>query len=236
MRTSGESGGRWLRRAVRYGTYVALGGAAGVAAYRRWLRPMHQRWGASDAEVAARMPGDDLVRDPMEVTTRAVTVDAGPEHIWPWLLQMGYRRGGLYSYDWIDRLIGALDRDSAAEVLPQFQELKKGDVVPYAAGTEMTVEELVPQRALVLAYRGEGAEVSQCFGLSPIDGSHTRLVLRVRARLGRTAASFANAAVIEPAEFFMVRRQLLGIQERAEALARRGRAERALPVGIPAPS
>jgi hypothetical protein len=75
------------------------------------------------------MPGDALIPDPTDLSMQAVTVNAPPEDIWPWLVQIGYQRGGLYSYDWLDRLFGYLDRPSATRILPEFQRLAVGDEI-----------------------------------------------------------------------------------------------------------
>ena len=86
----------WLGLAVG-----ALGILTVLAAYRRWIQPWQHRWGATDAEVRRAMPGDDLIPDAAS-TTRAITIAAPAEQVWPWLVQLGYGRGGWYSYDWID--------------------------------------------------------------------------------------------------------------------------------------
>ena len=92
---------------------------------RRWFG----RWGATPDDLTRVMPGDALIANPTHSATHAVTVDAPPEDIWPWLVQMGYQRGGLYSIDWLDRLFGFLDRPSANRVLPEFQILNVGDTI-----------------------------------------------------------------------------------------------------------
>lgn len=134
-----------------------LGKAVGVlalaAAYwfpvRRWLR----QWGTTPEERAREMPGDALIPDATDVSMQAVTVDARPEDIWPWLAQIGYQRGGLYSYDWLDRLFGFLDRPSATRILPEFQHLAVGDKIPWSrSGMKMTVGVVEPPRALALTY------------------------------------------------------------------------------------
>ena len=99
------------------------------------------------------MPGDALIANPTEMSMQAVTVNAPPEDIWPWLVQIGYQRGGLYSYDWLDRLFGFLDRPSTTRILPEFQQLAVGDKIPWGpAGTELTVGVLEPQGTLALSY------------------------------------------------------------------------------------
>jgi hypothetical protein len=96
---------------------IVIAGAAALAVYLLWIRPWYLRWGATDAEVERAMPGDEEIENPTHVTTRAVTIKARPAEIWPWLVQMGYQRGGMCSYDGIDRLLGILDRPSADRIL-----------------------------------------------------------------------------------------------------------------------
>ena len=107
--------------------------AALVAIYWFVGRPGFASWGATGAALARTMPGDIGIVDPADANYRAtlaITIAARPEHIWPWLVQMGYRRGGLYSYDWLDRVFGYLDRPSATSLLPEFQRLNAGDEIP----------------------------------------------------------------------------------------------------------
>lgn len=188
--------------------------------YVALVRPWHSHWGATDAEVSRAMPGDALVRDPIEVTTRAITVNAWPVHIWPWLAQMGKGRGGLYSYDWLDRVAGVLDAPSSQTILPGFQTLKPGDTIPVGNGPGWPVAIAEPNKLLLLDIRQEGAHVTWAFGLEPSTATTTRLVIRVRARLPRSWRLPLLIAVLDPAEFLMVRRQLLGLRDRAERLAR----------------
>ena len=86
---------------------------------RRWMG----QWGSTPEERARVMPGDAVIPHANHVETQAVTVNAPPSDIWPWLVQIGSRRGGLYSYDWLDRLFGFLERPSASRILPEFQNL-----------------------------------------------------------------------------------------------------------------
>jgi len=101
-----------------------LGGLA--AAYIGVIRPRQMRWGATDEEAARTLPYDDLVTNPTWSLTRAVTVEVTPEEIWPWLVQIGVTRAGWYSYDWLDNL----GKPSAQRILPQFQQVAVGDLVP----------------------------------------------------------------------------------------------------------
>jgi hypothetical protein len=165
------------------------------------------------------MVGDSAAADPTYAVTLAITIDAPPECIWPWLLQLGYRRGGLYSYDWLDRLFGYLDRPSADHVLPEFQHLEVGDEIPLGRGAGFPVTAIEPNRALVMSGKGDGFTWVWQFGLYPLDTSRTRLVTRNAARAPGGVGSWLVMRAIEPAAFLMTRRMLFGLKRRAEALA-----------------
>jgi hypothetical protein len=181
---------------------------------RQWM----SRWGATASDRVRVMAGDSLLVDPTYSGTMAVSVDAPPEDIWPWLVQIGYQRGGLYSYDWLDRLFGYLDRPSATCILPEFQDLAVGDEIPLGRGPSWPVAVVEPRRALVLDMRNMGGfDWVWQFGLYGIDEKRTRLVSRSSVRTSTVWARLFTYA-IEPAGFLMTRRMLLGIKERAEAL------------------
>lgn len=180
---------------------------------RRWF----SRWGTTPEDLARVMPGDALIANWTQTATQAVTVNARPEDIWPWLVQMGHRRGGLYSYDWLDRLFGFLDRPSATRILPEFQQLSVGDSI-FLGREELTVAVLEPPRALALSYRARGMEWVWQFGIYPLDDQRTRLVSRGIERIPNTVVAWLGMRIMEPAAFIMTRRMLLGVKERAERL------------------
>ena len=181
---------------------------------RRWM----SRWGATRRDLRRVMAGDDLLGDPTYSGTMAISINAPPEDIWPWLVQIGYQRGGLYSYDWLDRLFGFLDRPSATRILPEFQHLAVGDGIPVGRGPSWPVAVVEPRHALVLDMRNMGAlDWVWQFGLYRVDDQRTRLVTRSRVRT-RTVWARLLTYAIEPAGFLMTRRMLLGFKERAEAL------------------
>jgi len=181
---------------------------------RRWMN----QWGATPSDLVRVMAGDNLLPNATYSGTMAVVVDAPPERIWPWLVQMGYQRGGLYSYDWLDRLFGYLDRASATRILPEFQQLAVGDSIPLGRGPSWPVAVLDPNRALVLDMRNmSGLDWVWQFELCPVDGTRTRLISRSRVRAHAVWARALTHA-IEPAGFLMTRRMLLGLKQRAEAL------------------
>ena len=188
---------------------------------RRWM----SRWGAKSSDLTRVMAGDGLLPNPTYAGTMATIVNARPEDIWPWLVQIGYQRGGLYSYDWLDRLFGYLDRPSARRILPEFQNLAVGDQIPLGRGPSWPVAVVEPNRALVLDMRNTGAfDWVWQFGLYAVDQNQTRLVSRSCVRVRSVWARLVTY-VIEPAGFLMTRRMLIGVRQRAEALgdARGGR-------------
>jgi hypothetical protein len=195
---------------------LAVGLAAG--AYPLLLRRRCLTWGATRDEVTRPLPGDDLLATPDMVSTRAITIDAPPSAIWPWLVQMGSDRGGAYTYDWIENLFG-LNMHSASTVLPQFQDVKVGDTFPLGkGGSQLHVDILEPEHSLV--FRFDGANWIWSFNLVPENGS-TRLVSR--NRIATPNASVAkrafNALLMEPGSLVMERKMHNGIKQRAEELA-----------------
>ena len=172
------------------------------------------------ADFARTMPGDGIIANPTHSAMDAVTINAPPDDIWPWLVQIGYQRGGLYSYDWLDRLFGFLDRPSANRILPEFQHLAVGDIIHLGPRQELTVAALEPGRALALRYDGRGFEWVWQFGLYPLDKARTRLVTRGTERYEKNIGTWLFMCVVKPAAFIMTRRMLLGLKQRAEMLRR----------------
>ena len=181
---------------------------------RRWFG----HWGTTPDELIRPMAGDAIVPNPTHWATHAVTIEAPPGDIWPWLVQMGYQRGGLYSYDWLDRLFGILDRASADEVLPAFQQIAVGDTIRLGPREELTVAALQEKRALVLRYSAHQFEWVWQFGLYPLNEQRTRLITRGTERYKNTVGAWLFMRVMEPAAFVMTRKMLLGVKQRAEAL------------------
>jgi hypothetical protein len=187
-----------------------------------WLlgRPWHIRWGATEAEIDQPLPGDEIVKHPRNWSTRAITIHAPAAVVWPWLLQIGQGRGGLYSYDWLENLAGC-DIHTADRIIPEFQQLQVGDKVrlgpdgyPFFA-----VAAIEPGRALVLGGNPDprAGNHSWVFFLDPIDETTTRLIVRSRGDYPPTVGNFVIWRVItEPLQFVMERKMLLGIKQRAD--------------------
>jgi hypothetical protein len=204
---------------------TALAAAGGIA-FTSVVRPWYQRWGATDEEVARPMPLDERVPNPTMQTTMAITINARPEAIWPWLVQVGDPpRAGYYSYTWIEKVVG-LDIQNAGRILPQFQSVEIGQALD-RNGT-MVVQAVNPGRSLVLG-PPDSIEELKCtwaFALYPIDARSTRLVTRVRARwsyrqIMRTMPPYAWPMwlLIDPGAFIMERKMLKEIERLAEAHA-----------------
>ena len=146
--------------------------AAEVLVYLAW-RPRMLRWGATDREATEPLPGDDLEPTPLTQSTRAITIEAPPEQVWPWIVQMGSDRAGFYTHEWVERPLGIhyLDGHSATRIHPELQDLKVGDRFAYGGGAMVEVYEMEPFKHLVHA---------EAFILRPLPGGCTRLIVRYR--------------------------------------------------------
>jgi hypothetical protein len=203
----------------------------GVAVYIFGVRPRLMRWGATPIEAAAPLPGDGLVADARLQFTRAVTIRRPVSRVWPWLVQMGAGRGGLYSYDAFENAIG-LGIQSADRILPEFQQLKVGDIIPLHSDGGVPVRLLEWEAVLGLggtmnyftgAISPPGAplpdkrlDLSWTFILRPVDEGTTRLVSRTRYGYTSTAMGLALRVLLEPIQLLMERKMLLGIRDRAQ--------------------
>lgn len=217
-----KKGARWLRRVGK----LAVAAARGVIAYRILIRPWHLRWGATAEEVARSMPGDEVLPEPRVSSTRAITIHAGPEHIWPWLVQLGRGRGGFYSYEWLEALIGA-DISNSKRILPELQHLAPGDEIQTSPVTSMRVRAVEPKRFLVFGPApGEPADdstITWAMGLYPSGDGTTRLVSRLRYDFGWKPGQPLFMLFFEPGQFVMERKMLRTLRQRAESLVARQR-------------
>ena len=157
------------------------------------------------------MPGDELIARPNLAYTLAITIDSPPEEVWPWVVQLGQGRGGWYSYDWLENSLG-LDIHTADRILPEFQHLQPGDVVPTGA-VDIPVLAVEPSRVLLLG----GAEYATiAFVLEQHGNRRTRLIFRNRARIALLPAGWVWYALLDPGIFVMSRKMLLTIKDRVE--------------------
>jgi hypothetical protein len=179
------------------------------------LTPWMDRWGATDVEVSATFPGDELVPAPASFVNRAVTINASPEEIYPWLLQLGADKAGLYSYTAFEGLINC-PMTNADRIHEEWQGLEVGDEVKMCvtdpAPPPYVVAQIIPNEALVMGHQenGEWVDLWQ-FILVPQADQSTRLILRTRTMM---VGGFWD--IIHPGVFVMERGLLLGVKERAE--------------------
>lgn len=204
------------------GLLILVGLLVGYAVVRPW----HVRWGATPEEFNGTWPGDEIVPDAQTLSTRAITINATPEIVWPWLVQIGQGRGGFYSYDWLENLLG-LDIHSADTILPEYQQLTIGDPISLG-GPLMKVAYIEPERALVLrgadpttgefTTRQENvfSDSTWAFYLVPHDDTTTRLLIRGRGYAMPWGMRVANH-IFEDMSFIMEQKMLRGIKQRVEA-------------------
>jgi len=194
---------------IAYRTLLAL--AVAAFGYFGIYRPLQLRWGATPDEKHRAMPGDEIQAKPIFDATRAITIAAPPEQIWPWLAQIGYRRAGWYGYDWIDND----GISSSPRILPQLQSLKPGDPLPIWRGIDYPVALVEPNRYLV--FESANHFDSMTLGLYPINADSTRLVWRIRLGSYRWTSRLIFAQLLtDLADFIAVRQNLEGIKARAE--------------------
>lgn len=223
-----------------------LGAVCGVYVLQR----LGRRWGATEAEVNASLPGDEMVPHPWLETTHAITIRAPTSAVWPWLVQMGYGRAGWYTNDWwyrlIDTYIFHVDMPRVDRILPHLQHLAVGDVIPDGPpGTAyFTVRELESERALSLystthpilwlprALRdnpqlGIHGELGWAFTLREPTPGTTRLILRSRLSGDPALYRVLAQALMPPADFLVARLMLRTIKRNAERAEFHGMSARA---------
>jgi hypothetical protein len=198
------------------GSAIAGVTVLGACSFRRW----HLGFGATADERADSFPGDELLPTPDLVATRAIGIAAAPEGVWPWLVQMGQGRGGFYSYDRLENLVGC-DLHSATTVVPEWQQLVVGDEVRLTPDVPLRVAVVDPPHALVLS---GGVDVGDTpapyaftwtFAVVDAGEGSSRLVVRERYTYLRRWAPL----LVEPVEavsFVMSQKMLRGIRDRAE--------------------
>jgi len=187
-----------------------------VLGYLALIRPWQLRWGATDDEVKRIMPGDDIVREPSFNATRAVTIHASAENIYPWIVQMGVTRAGWYSYDLLDNL----GRPSAENILTEHQTIQVDNVIPMSPDGKqgMRVKDFSNNKWM-LWWDGKGYS-SWVWDIQPEGEADSRLVTRVRVKYRLLSLAIAFNLLVEFFDIIMMRKCMLGIKRRAEKLNR----------------
>jgi len=204
-------------------------------AYVFAVRPWHTEWGATHLDRVAKLPGDELSPRAYHTVTHAVNIQAPPEAIWPWIVQIGQDRGGFYSYTFLENLAGCA-MPSVRKIVPEWQNRAAGDTVwfatpkHYGGRARMVATIVEPQRSLTLATPAdwkriqagdEGQETTWTFALVPKASGTTRLIARLRAvAYPSLVTRVVNYLFWEPAHFLMERKMLLTIQALAEKQAK----------------
>jgi hypothetical protein len=197
---------RLRRRLLTCGSVLAFLALYAAIAYA----PPVSQWGSTSEERRAAVAGDELVGDADVSWTRSITIDAPPEAVWPWLVQMGVDKGGFYTYDWAEQIAGLDPVHNTTRIHPEWQDLQVGDPVhPYPVGTPWIVMVLEPNRALVLGL--EDRTWSLAYELRPRGATGTRLVTRFRNEKGSV---FSYALDVPDLTIFP--RLLTGVKQRAE--------------------
>lgn len=202
---------------------VLVGLAVTTTIYLLVFWPWMSTWGATSAELEKSLPGDNLVPDATMQTTKGLTVNARPEEIYPWLLQIGVDRGGMYSYDWLENLFG-LNVHTVDTIVPEYQNAQVGDFWRFTPqdyvlnpGPGLWVKELQTDAAVLLCFGIEDKPDEACidtwqFVLEPQADGTTRLLLRSRMAMESELPIKLTYFV----QFIMERKMLLGIRELAE--------------------
>lgn len=188
-------------------------------------------WGATEVETSMPLPGDELIPQPDDVQTMAVTVSVPRGQVWPWLVQMGVDRAGLYSYTWVENGLLHLGVANAHRIHPEWQDLQVGDIIAftpegYPGGRRgPRVVQLESEHHLVLDL-SPGAQPGKVTGtwqfvLHDTSGAGTRLLLRTRTGPGRPAALRVIDFLLRPGYLVMDRAMLPGIKQRAEGEAKK---------------
>ncbi|UCF67835.1 MAG: SRPBCC family protein [Acidobacteriota bacterium] len=185
--------------------------------YFAWFRPYQLHWGATTEEISRPMPGDGLNPEPAFLATRAITIEASPEEVWPWLLQMGYGRAGFYGYDLLENLDSPEGLRSADEIMAKFQHFRVGDEVPISAVVSMKFHAIEPNRHLIWIGSDEPDPGAFTWALYPLESGRTRLVSRIRWSYDWTSISLLSLQIFtEFADHIAVRKVLQGVKDRVE--------------------
>ena len=199
----------WISKAL---TGILIAFALAVFAHTTIIRPWYLRWGATDEELRMVLPGDQDIPPMSEVSTRAITIHAPADQIWPWLAQIGQERGGFYSYSWMENLFGA-DMANADHLFPQTEQLQVGDPVSYLRdGPSFTKAQVtLMDPGHVLSMKG------WTFYLKPIDDQTTRLIVRYPFQVTTLGSKIYYYLNFEIQHFIMETGMMRGIKQRAEA-------------------
>jgi len=183
-----------------------------VFVYLTLFRPWQLRWGATDAEIKRSMPGDEIVGKPSFNATRAVTIHAPAQNIYPWIVQMGVTRAGWYSYDLLDNL----GRRSAESILPEHQNIQVGDLIPLSPDGKQGMRVKYFRKNKWMLWWDEKGDTTWVWEIHPEGEGNARLITRVRVKYRLFSPAILFNLLIEFFDILMMRKSMLGIKKRAE--------------------
>lgn len=183
-----------------------------ITTYIFIIRPWHLNWGAYVSEIKSYIPGDEIVDKPSFRATRGISIEAPAENIWQWIVQIGSKRAGWYSIDWIDN--GGIA--SSEEILPEFQSLEKGQFVPFTPDQKngMWVKEFKTNRYILWA--DKDGKATWAWFLYPESDTSTRLVTRLRTKYVWKGLWIIYYIIYDFGDIIMMSKCLKGIKNRAE--------------------
>jgi hypothetical protein len=185
-----------------------------VFLYLVFFRPWQLRWGATDAEIKRSMPGDEIVGKPSFNATRAVTIHAPAQNIYPWIVQMGITRAGWYSYDLLDNL----GRRSAESILPEYQNIQVGDLIPISPDGKQGLWVKYFRKNKWILWWDKKGDTSWIWEIYAEGENQFRLITRVRVKYRWSSSAILFNLLIEFFDILMIRKSMLGIKRRAEKL------------------
>ena len=185
-----------------------------VFLYLVFFRPWQLRWGATDAEVKRSMPGDEIVSKPSFNATRAVTIHAPAQNIYPWIVQMGVTRAGWYSYDLLDNL----GRRSAESILPEHQNIQVGDLIPISPDGKQGMWVKYFRKNKWMLWWDKKGDTTWIWEIHPEGDNQFRLITRIRVKYRLFSSAVLFNLLTEFFDILMMRKSMLGIKRRAEKL------------------
>jgi hypothetical protein len=183
-----------------------------VFLYLVFFRPWQLRWGATDAEVKRSMPGDEIVSQPSFNATRAVTIHAPAQNIYPWIVQMGVTRAGWYSYDLLDNL----GRRSAESILPEHQNIQVGDLIPISPDGKQGMWVKYFRKNKWMLWWDKKGDTTWIWEIHPEGKNQFRLITRIRVKYRLFSSAILFNLLTEFFDILLMRKSMLGIKQRAE--------------------
>jgi len=198
---------------------IAAAGTALIASYPLLLRPWYLHWGANAEEIKRYIAGDEKIENPDYVATRALTIHAKPEQIWPWIIETGFEQNGLNSYEWLDKMFGFKSEMHIEASGKTYGKLNGENKKAIRLSKDLPVQKLEQYQNIVLGRQQDGFGWTWTVALYPLNNTSTRLVTRTRVRLTKDIKTKVMNLFMDPASFFMIRKWLYAVKNLSEVNA-----------------